>query len=187
MKNTLMIVVLTLALLATGSASWAENNVENPAFARWKTFQPGAMVRYQEVLHWDETLIETQITFTLLERNDDKVVLEKATAEFERGVAQPARTERIEYLARVSGGDPMVANVPEAEIVQGGLEELEIAGRKMKCRVEESWIRQGKDSAYTRSFFNKAIPGWLAKQVEGMDSPRPVIHRTLQVVDFRSQ
>ena len=181
-----LILGLVLVLCGWSSARGADETVENPLYNAWKAYRPGSMVRFEEIQDWEDTRIETRITYTLLARSREKAVIEKETADVMADDVRHAQKERLIVDARLPKDDPAVAPVPEAVQVKE-IEEINILGRKTSCRVLESRLRQGTAEGFSRSYFHDDIPGGLVKKVDGMHAPEEKVHKTLVLLEFRAR
>jgi hypothetical protein len=98
---------------------------------------------------------------TLLEAGADKVVVEQKTKVTANGQAQPEASEK-EEIFKDKDKNPV-------KIEKEGDEEIEVAGKKMKCH----WIEgTQKEGTKVKFWLSKEIPGGIAKgEVSGGELP----------------
>jgi hypothetical protein len=96
--------------------------------------------------------VEVEATHTLVELTDDKAVVEQKTKVTAAGQSQPESTEKEEIL-KDKDKNPI-------KIEKEGDEEIEVAGKKLKCH----WIEgTQKDTQKIKLWLSKEIPGGIAK------------------------
>ncbi len=106
-----------------------------------------------------KVVVNTQ--HTLLELTADKAVVEQKNQVSANGMDQPESTEK-EELFKGRDKDPIT-------ITKEGDEEIEVAGKKLKCH----WIEgTQKETHMVKFWVSKEIPGGIAKaEVSGGDIP----------------
>jgi len=157
-----------------------EQQVDNPEYARWAAFKPGSWVTFEQPCGKDALMQET---YKLLERSPEKALFECTKVEngFKYPLYQNATPSKLPVR------DPLgaAAQKPDAGEIefQGpggkqkslwrktaeGDEEIELAGRKLKChwiKMEyrtESALEQLNEKSSTKTWYSKEIPGHVAK------------------------
>ena len=133
----------------------------NPEFAYWAEVKVGSWVKLKMEMETQGVKVLVQSTHTLLEAGKDKCIVEQKTKVTAGGVEQPEQTEKEEVL-RDKDKDPI-------KIEKEGDEEIEVAGKKLKCH----WIEgTQKESTKVKFWLSKEIPGGVAKaEVSGGELP----------------
>jgi hypothetical protein len=143
-------VLLLLALL--------QDPLQDPA-SGWKNFRPGSWVRLKTTTAIDGGKpMPGETRITLVELGKEKLVLETETT-----VLRETRKERKEIALKADPKKPK----PRVKEIKRGEEELEIGGKKLKCRFVENEIESDEGGATARStvrmWMSDEIPGGLAK------------------------
>lgn len=96
--------------------------------------------------------VSIEATATLLEITKESAVVEQKTKAIAAGEAQPEGTEKVEIL-KDKDNNPI-------KVDQEGDEEIEVAGKKLKCH----WIEgTQEDKTLVKLWISKEIPGGVAK------------------------
>src|SRR5262245_25315383 len=165
--------VILLAILAL-------QQVDNPEAARWAAFKPGSWVTFGQPCGKGALMQETT---KLLERTPEKTVFECTKVEngfkyplFQR--VTPARLDPREPLGAAAqkpdGGEielqgPGGKQKSTWRKVGEGDEEIEVGGKKLKCRWikmdyrTESAVVALNDLSSAKTWYSKEIPGQVAK------------------------
>ena len=128
---------------------------EDPVFKHWSTRTAGAWVRFKtevEMTPGNKGVLES--TSKLLEVAADKVVVEQSGKMTTAGQDVPLPTTKLEILRK-----PAKFGTIEKE----GDEEIEVAGRKLKCHWIVTVDEEPKSKVTTKFWFTPEIPGGLAK------------------------
>jgi len=153
---------ISLSFIATALLSLSLQGKDgNPEFAYWAEVKTGSWVKLKMEMETQGVKVLLQSTHTLIETGKDKVVVEQKTKVTANGVEQPEQTEK-EDLLRDKEKDPI-------KIEKEGDEEIEVAGKKLKCR----WIEgTQKENTKVKFWLSKEIPGGVAKaEVSGGELP----------------
>ena len=143
----------SLALAVAALLSLAPQEKENPEFGWWSPHKAGSWVKLKMEAEQGGVKIVLESTHTLLEITKDKAVVEQKTKVTAGGVAQPEETEKEEIPKDVSKAkDPI-------KIEKEGDEEIEVAGKKLKCH----WIQASQKETKSKFWLSKEIPGGVAK------------------------
>jgi len=136
---------------------------ENPEFGYWSEHKTGSWVKLKMDMDAQGAKISVEATHTLGEITADKVVIERKNKVTVNGAAQPEGTEKEDVFK-----DPAKDKNP-VTIDKEGDEEIEVAGKKMKCH----WIEgTQKDKTKVKFWLSKEIPGGIAKgEVSGGELP----------------
>ncbi len=123
---------------------------ENPEFSYWSEHKVGS---------WAKLKLE-------MDAQGAKVVVEKKNKVTANGQAQPESTEKEEIFK-----DPAKDKNP-VKVDKEGDEEIEVAGKKVKCHWIEGTQKEGTKAKFRLS---KEIPGGIAKgEVSGGELPGPM-------------
>lgn len=152
--------LLTLAVALLPLLTQAK---ENPEFTYWSEHKAGSWAKIKLEVDAQGAKIVVEATHTLLETGADKVVVEQKNKVTANGQAQPESTEKEEIFK-----DPAKDKNP-VKIEKEGDEEIEVAGKKLKCH----WIEgTQKDTTKVKFWLSKEIPGGIAKgEVSGGELP----------------
>lgn len=123
----------------------------NPEYGWWSGFKVGSSVKIRVDLEQGGMKVVMEGTFTLLELTKDKAVIERKTKVTADGKAQPESTEK-EDVSATEDKNPV-------KIEKEGDEEIEVAGKKLKCR----WIQGTQDDAKVKFWISKDVPGGIVK------------------------
>lgn len=132
-------------------------------FDYWANHKVGSWVKLKMEMESQGVKIVVDTHHTLLELTDDKAVVEQKNKVSTNGMEQPESTEK-EELKKGVDKDPV-------KIDKEGDEEIEVAGKKMKCH----WIEGTQKDHKVKFWVSKEIPGGVAKaDISGGDIPSPL-------------
>ena len=179
MKQTLVWILAAIPSWAQAGPQ-ADPQVDNPEYVRWAGFKPGSWVTFEQPCGKGALMQET---YKLLERSPEKAVFE--CTKVENGFKYPLF--EMVTPGKISAREPLGAETlkPEGGEVelQGpggkqkevwrksaeGDEEIELAGKKLKChwvKMEyrtDSPIERLKEKSSTKTWYSKEVPGQVAK------------------------
>lgn len=159
MNNMIRPITAVVIVLVFSQVALAQN-VPNPMYSAWMKFKPGATATYSgesRTLGIDAT-IET--TIKLVNVASDKVTIEvrrKVTSGSDT-VEQPATTETIQAVLPAS-----IAMAADPD------EEIEVNGRKYKCRVFRAQQVESADGKkvdlglVSRTWLSEEVPGGIVR------------------------
>src|SRR4030095_8622935 len=152
---------VSLAFAATALLSLAvQDKSPNPEFDYWSGHKTGSWVKLKMELEAQGVKVLVQTTHTLLEVGKDKAVVEQKNKFTTNGQEQPETTEKEEIL-RDKDKDPI-------KIEKEGDEEIEVAGKKLKCH----WIEGTQKDSKVKFWLSKEIRGGVAKgEMSGGELP----------------
>jgi hypothetical protein len=179
-KTVLALNLLVVSFLAQ-AARVGDEWVDNPDYTRWTSSKPGSWVTFEQPCGNNGELL--QETYKLLELSKEKAVFE--CTKVENGFKYPLFQQITQGKLLARNTDGAVAQKPgggEIEF-QGpggkskyiwrknaeGDEEIEVAGRKLKCHwikmdyQVDSKVELMNDISSTKSWYSKEIPGQVAK------------------------
>jgi hypothetical protein len=141
--------------LLTAAAILALQDNENPEYKRWASFKVGSWVKMKSEIDNQGQKMELPVetTFTLLEVDDKKVVVEELTL----NTLQPKDSPKQEKARKRT----YPASRRQKDEVKEGDEELEIAGKKMACH----WIEIKASAASVKTWTSPDVPGMVKMEI----------------------
>ncbi len=143
-------VVAVLALLV--------QDVDNPEYQNWSKGKAGSFVSSKMVSDFGGNKSEMEMTTTLKEISADKAVVETKTSMVVGGnkMDLPAQSRDVPAkIKKVEG--------KEGEKPKEGDEEIEVAGKKLKCHWVETTTDANGNKTTAKVWTTKEIPGGMAK------------------------
>jgi hypothetical protein len=145
----------------------------------WGSFKKGSFVKMKMVSEMEvagnKMKTETTTTQTLKDLTADEAVIEN---EMVMANVPPQKSEIKIPLKAPEGGKAADGPKPKT-----GSEEIEVAGKKLKCDWTETETEVNGAKTVTRVYTNHDIPGFTAK----MTSKSPTMNMTQEVVEFSSK
>ena len=154
--------------------------VDNPEYTEWAASKPGSWVTFEQPCGKGALMQET---YKLLELSKEKAVFE--CTKVENGFKYPLFQQTIPGKLLVRDSDGAVARKPAGGEIESqgpggkqkyiwrknseGDEEIEVAGRKLKCHwikmdyQVDSKVEWVNDISSTKTWYSKDIPGKVAK------------------------
>lgn len=141
-----MAFLLTLALALQGH--------DNPEFPYWKNHKPGATAKYAIEMNQAGNAMKGEMSRVLLEVAADKCVVERKgkITVGDQTVDIPAEKEDVKAKE----------DKPE-KILKESTEEIEVAGKKMKCRYLETEKEEEGGKTFAKVWANEEVPGGVVK------------------------
>ena len=131
---------------------WAPSQAkEYHEFEYWSGHKVGSSVTFKIDMEAQGQKFLIEITRTMLESGADKIVVESKTKLTLAGQEQPGNTEKEDIL-KDKDKDPI-------KVEKEGDEEIEVAGKKMKCHWIEGTQKEGK----VKFWVTKEVPGGVVK------------------------
>ena len=155
-----------MRILLALAALLAQETRDNPQYEYWKDCKPGSWIKVRMEMTQGGQKMEMTITYTLTELTAEKALVEQ------KGVMKAAGQERP-----MNRSEEIPAKKEKlAPFEKKGEEEIEVAGKKLKCQIllvsEQSG--DGNAKVKTRMWLSKEIPGGMAKgdfTPEGAEKP----------------
>ncbi len=123
----------------------------------WKGFSAGSWVKLKTTTSLDGG-VESESKLTLVESRAERLVLE-----IETSVLRESRKERKEFVLAGDKKGPK----PRTRELQRGEEEIDVSGRKLKCKWAENEIESEEGGVVTKStarvWTSDEIPGRMAR------------------------
>jgi hypothetical protein len=139
----------TLALLGTNQ------DVENPQFKYWSSCKPGSWVKMRMEMDNGGSKIESETKHTLLELKDGVAVIE---------ITGKSKMGAKEFTLPVQKQEIKAKEPPDkVKIDKEGDEEIEVAGKKMKCHWYEFTNKAGEKETKNKAWMSMDIPGGMAR------------------------
>jgi hypothetical protein len=171
------------AVLAIGAmVCYAQDMVDNPAYKAWASFKAGAMVKTEMATAAGEMKTQIEQTQTLKEVTADKAVVEVKMTMVIAGNKTEMPAKNMDIPAKVEKGK--VGPKPDAEVKEGD-EEIEVAGKKFKCKWTETKMKQGEMNITSKVWITTEIPGSMAK-MESQTEGTVKSQTTMKVVEFKT-
>jgi len=157
--------------------------VDNPPFAHWAQFKPGTIVMQKEVVSLpDGRKIEQLITYKLVKKNKDDVVVESTVKD--RMAAESTRTLNT-HPARVRMKDVSTEPGPDVSVTEGK-EEMTVKGKKLAVEWVEAVTKSGDDVWTEKMWTAREVPGGIVKQtLVHKRGDKLVSESVLEMTDFK--
>jgi len=145
----------------------------------WSSFKKGSFVKMKSSSEMEvggnKMKTETTTTQTLKDLTADEAIIE---SEMVMANIPPQKSEMKFPLKAPEG--PKAADGPKPK---EGSEEIDVAGKKMKCKWIETEIEINGQKTVTRIYSNDEIPGHTAR----MTSKSPTMSMVQEVVEFSAK
>jgi len=180
-----LIVGLACSVGAQSARPGPDEIVDNPPFASWAQFKPGTIVTQREVVSMpDGRKLEQLITYKLVQKNKERVVVESTVKDKPAGATDSTRTVST-YPARVKMRDLTMDTDPGASVTEGK-EEMTVKGKKLAVEWVEAVTRSGDDVWTEKMWTAREIPGGIVKQtVVHKRGDKLVTESVLEMIDFK--
>lgn len=146
----------------------------------WKGFAAGSWVKIRTTTSLDGG-IDSESRMTLVEIRGDRLVLEVETS-----ALREIRKERREFASAADRKGPK----PRIRELQRGEEDVDVAGRKLKCKWVESEIESEEAGVVTKStvrvWTSDEIPGRVARMRARVLQPTPM-DLEMQAVEYEKK
>jgi hypothetical protein len=146
--------------------------VENPKYAVWAKFKPGAtavhveknVIKGEEKADYPGGVDEKTIYYTLLSASKDRVVVRCVVIENDHlGTIEQAPT-KLTYPAKIKKSNLEAALEEFGAKIKDETEMVKAAGKDLKCRVVEGKVKKGDDAFEYKLCFCYEVPGGLVKR-----------------------
>jgi hypothetical protein len=148
------VLAAVLVLLGIGQ------DVDNPQFKYWSGCKAGSWVKMTMNMETGGQKIEGEMTYKLLELKDDVAIVEVTGKSKVGGQEYPIPPTKQEIKAK----EP----ADKVKIEKEGDEEIEVAGKKLKCHWFE-FTSKGSEKK-SKAWMSMDIPGGMAKGEMGLPS-----------------
>lgn len=141
----------------------AQDPLQDPA-AGWKDFGKGSWIRLKGTTRFmtqgKVQTVDTETKYVLIDKTDDKLVLEVYST------AMGQTDKQVQELKL----KPEPGNLRVKELSRGE-EELEVAGKKLRCAWTEYLVETNESKAVTRLWTSKDVPGQTVKMKIKLSKP----------------
>jgi hypothetical protein len=134
----------------------ATQDVENPDYTRWAKFKVGSWVKMKSEIEneGNKMVLPMETTYTLLEIDDKKVVVEELTV----NTLQPKDSPKQEKAKKRTY--QATSRKKDATQTEGD-EEIDIAGKKLACH----WTEIKGGAGAIKTWVNPDVPGMVRIEV----------------------
>jgi len=155
--------VFAAALMLLG----AGQEVDNPQFKYWSGCKPGSWAKVKMEMEAGGIKSEGEMIYKLLELKDGVAVVE-VSGKMKAGANEfPIPATKQEIKAK----EP----ADKVKIEKEGDEEIEVAGKKLKCHWFEMTSKKGDKETKSKAWLSMDIPGGIAKGEMGLpNSEKPM-------------
>lgn len=178
--RTLRVVSVILAM--STAVCYAEDMVDNPAYKVWASFKVGAMVKTEMTTAAGEAKTQMEQTQTLKSLTPEKAVVEVKMAMVMAGNKTEMPASSMDVPAKVEKAK--LDQKVDAEVKEG-TEEIDVVGKKMKCKWIETKMKQGDMTVTSKIWTTTEIPGSMAKMESRMDG-QVKSETSMKVVEFKT-
>jgi hypothetical protein len=159
-----------IKLLAAAALALAlpQDKIDNPQYGAWASCKPGTWVKHKMEMDAGGRKMEMEMTTTLVEVTDEKVVIERKSKMDAGGrtIDMPARREDV--MAKVEKGKSTVKFTEKEEEITAG-------GKTLKCTLCEMEMESNGEKMQGKSWFTKEIPGGMVKgEFKSARTPGPM-------------
>jgi hypothetical protein len=144
---------MKLAIAALLLAVGAQEKIDNPQYALWKSFKPGSWVKHKMVMDAGGRVVETEATSTLVEVTPDKVVLEHKTVMNMAGRKMEMPANKMEVPSKIEKKEGQKAPSEKEE-------DVTVDGKTYKCKSME-WEQTADKGQPMKG------KGWVCTDVPG--------------------
>jgi hypothetical protein len=184
MAAGMLLVLLPLPAAAGGDK---DEEVDNPMYAAWAGFKPGATATLTEQTTYsgDTNPVPDQkvVTYTLLSVSPDKVVVQAVVVEQELlGTVESAPT-RHTYPAKLKKSYLAVA-APDLNAKKGE-EALKWKGKEVKCRTLFGSYKKEGEAVEFKAWINDGIPGGVVKRTRTTKQKDDTVTTTITLQSYK--
>ena len=181
----ILIVGLAGSVGAQSARPGPDEMIDNPPFANWAQFKPGTIVTQKEVVSMpDGRKLEQLITYKLVQKNKQHVVVESTVKDTMAGETESTRTVNT-YPAKVKMRDVSTETGPDASVTEGK-EEMTVKGRKLAVEWVEAVIKSGDDVWTEKTWTAREIPDGIVKRtVVHKRGDKLVSESVLEMIDVK--
>ena len=127
---------------------------DNPEFPYWKSMKPGSTAKYKLEMNQGGQAITGEMVRTLLEVAADKCVVERKGKMMVGDQTIDVPVEKEDVKAK--------EEKPE-KILKDAFEEIEVAGKKMKCRYMETEKEEEGGKTFAKVWAHEDVPGGVVR------------------------
>jgi hypothetical protein len=186
---------LLLALAVAGAMAGcgaSPNLVPNPTYQAWSSFEPGSSATFQYSRKSGETKKDLRITQRLVEKNADRVLLERTVLEIGGATTRPAVVTRKSEPARIDPRDNPRTR-PDATVKELCEEGVTVKDRTFACRVLDVEVHAvfgeplpSTEDLHLRTWVHPEVPGGTVKMNLERHSPTHDLELSGQLIEFQA-
>jgi hypothetical protein len=179
----LLVASLPLAVTAGGKD---DGMVDNPMYAAWAKFKPGATATVLEKTTYsgDKNPVPDQkvVTYTLLSVSPDKVVVRAVVVEEEvLGTVESAPSKHT-YPAKLKKSY-LAEAAPELQAKKGE-ETITWKGKKVKCKTRSGSYKKDDDTIEFKIWTADKVPGGIVKRTRTLKQKDDTITTTVTLQSY---
>lgn len=133
----------------------AVQEVDNLQYKYWANCKPGSWVKMKMEMEIGGQKGDSEMTYKLLEVKPDMVIVEVSGKSKFGGQEYPVAPQKQEFKAK----EP----ADKTKIEKEGDEEIEVAGKKLKCHWYQFSNKVGETETKGKGWMSMDIPGGMAK------------------------
>lgn len=139
----------------------APDKVDNKEYKAWSDASVGAWCKFKMVTEASGTKTEMEMTHLVVEKTDEKVVLETATVMVIAGAKTELPAQKREIPAKVD--KPKGEAEGKKPETKEGDEEIEVGEKKFKCHWVETTTDMEGMKSISKIWHCKDVPGGVVK------------------------
>lgn len=145
----------------------------------WGSFKRGSYTKMKSVseveIAGNKTKTEITMTYTLKDLTADEAIVEMETA-----LANlPPQKQEMKFPLKA----PERKGAADAPKPKTGSEEIEVAGKKLKCAWTETEVEEGGAKTVSKVYTSEEVPGFTVKTV----SKNPTMTSTMEAIDWSAK
>jgi len=164
--------------------------VNNPPYAHWSQFKPGASVTVKEVdTLADGTASEIVITSKLLSKSKSRVRVETIVTVGAAGKSSSAveRTQTVEdYPAKVRYEQSQSPNTAGYAVTEGK-ESVNFKGKPVEAEWVEATATNGDETTVEKVWTAQNVPGGVVKQTMTTTRGAQVVKSSTELIDYHAK
>jgi hypothetical protein len=180
------IVVVSLPLAATPAD---DDMVENPMYAHWAKFKPGATATVHEKTTYSGDKLpvpdEKTITYTLVSVSDDKIVVRSMEVEQEAFGTVESSPSRHTYPAKLKKSY-LAKAVPELEAKKGE-ETIKWKDEELKCKTLTGSYKKGDETIEFKICVSDKVPGGIVKRTRTLKQKDDTVTTTVTLQSYSAK
>jgi len=134
--------------------------IDNPEYQSWSKFGVGSMVEYTVQSEAAGTKTESTMTVTMVEKTDDKIVLETKTKMVVAGNEMTMPAQKRDVPAKVDQPEQQAQDGPKPE---EGKEDVEAAGKTLSCKTTTTVTESNGMKTTAKIWQCDDVPGGMVK------------------------
>ena len=162
-----------MMLLLAAAFALLPQDVDNPQYKYWSSCKVGSWSKMKMDMDRGGQKAESEMTYKLLELKDGVAVVEVSGKSKFGAQEYPIPAQKQEIKAKESAD--------KVKIEKEGDEEIEVAGRKLKCHWYEFVSKSGEKETKGKVWMSTDIPGGMARMsMGGLEGGMPIVMNALE-------